>query len=1012
VFVSPLGLDANPGDPVSPRRTLSSGLARALDLGYGVVYLASGPYGETGTIALPDGVSVCGGYDPVSWLEGGAPPVVEVNAASALYAEGITTNTTLQGLVLHGQGASSGESAYGIRVNGCPGGLEIVDMTVAAGAGGPGRPGPTPTAMPSVGGPGSPGQPGCENSSGFCETCSRPSGGAPGANVLFPVASGGAGGNAGLGPSGGYAGGVSPGGASGGLGTPPHLGNWDPDLDFTGADGSVGGDGAAGMGADPNQLAYCQAGGYAPPSGGNGQMGAPGVGGGGGGGGGGGEADCDSYGGSGAGGGAGGGGGGGGGGGETGGGSFAIYLWACDATIRDSNLVTQGGGNGGNGGAGQIGGPGGMGGWGGDPARPNAGNPYGGFSEQDDGSNGGRGGNGGAGGHGGMGGGGGGGPSVGIAIAGGSFPTLQGASFDLGPGGLGGGATHPGTGGISANVWSPVTEIPWTEHQALMALYRSTDGPNWTNHTGWMATTTPCSWYGVTCGGGHVVALALNDNHLSGSIPPEMGDLASLESLNLWSNQLSGSIPPELGGLANLEALYLPGNQLSGGIPPELGGLASLRELFLNNNQLSGGIPSALGNLASLQKLRLSYNPLGGVIPPELANLSSLQEISLYANQLGGRIPPELGSLASLTSLILGGNPLGGPLPLSLASLHLGSFYFGGTNLCEPPDTGFQTWLTGIPDLQRTGEVCVPPATVSASPDAGYSAPGTLLTFTSVYSDANGWDDLDNVYFLLSPGGILTGGVYLRYEVAANRLWLRLPDDTGWEGGGAPEAPGAVRTAFATLDYGQSQVLTSADTLTVTWAFTPSYRNSGKEHGVYLRAESADGFAGWDGHGNWIINRQPTLLPPAAINSTVPSGQRITLDPRYFDADGLANLETMYLAIANAPPSGEFGAGAIYLKYEQATNLMYLADSAGTTWGVGIPGGAAGESLENSAVKVIMQYTSAGAADARTQIVRWRVELKSGFAGSHYVYMRARDGFPGADGDTGWTLKGALTIAR
>jgi hypothetical protein len=44
--------------------------------------------------------------------------------------------------------------------------------------------------------------------------------------------------------------------------------------------------------------------------------------------------------------------------------------------------------------------------------------------------------------------------------------------------------------------------------------------------------------------------LWLNNNQLSGSIPQELGQLASLESLALENNQLSGSIPQELGQLA------------------------------------------------------------------------------------------------------------------------------------------------------------------------------------------------------------------------------------------------------------------------------------------------------------------------------------------------------------------------------------------------------------------------------------------------------------------------------
>ena len=64
-----------------------------------------------------------------------------------------------------------------------------------------------------------------------------------------------------------------------------------------------------------------------------------------------------------------------------------------------------------------------------------------------------------------------------------------------------------------------ISQIPLAECQALAALYNGTGGPQWYDHTGWMATLTPCSWYGVTCQAGRVTQLNLEDNNLSGPLP-------------------------------------------------------------------------------------------------------------------------------------------------------------------------------------------------------------------------------------------------------------------------------------------------------------------------------------------------------------------------------------------------------------------------------------------------------------------------------------------------------------
>lgn len=83
------------------------------------------------------------------------------------------------------------------------------------------------------------------------------------------------------------------------------------------------------------------------------------------------------------------------------------------------------------------------------------------------------------------------------------------------------------------------TEIPQAECETLVALYNSTDGPNWSNNFGWNVTDTPCSWYGVTCSGERVQDLYLVHNGLSGTIP-DLSALTGLQEPGLNDNQLSG----------------------------------------------------------------------------------------------------------------------------------------------------------------------------------------------------------------------------------------------------------------------------------------------------------------------------------------------------------------------------------------------------------------------------------------------------------------------------------------
>ena len=221
--------------------------------------------------------------------------------------------------------------------------------------------------------------------------------------------------------------------------------------------------------------------------------------------------------------------------------------------------------------------------------------------------------------------------------------------------------------------------IPAQERAALIALYNSTNGDSWTNKSGWKTPPldtdgfampgTEESWYGINLSNYHVRAINLTGNLLSGSIPPELGNLSQLTELYLTLNRINGTIPPELGNLSQLTLLHLKYNQLSGPIPPQLGNLSNLSSMAMSYNQLSGNIPAQLGNLGKLNILNLGGNQLSGSIPAQLGNLTQLWELKLNKNQLTGSIPPQLGNLTYLQYLYLSDNQLSGSIPSEMGNL-------------------------------------------------------------------------------------------------------------------------------------------------------------------------------------------------------------------------------------------------------------------------------------------------------------------------------------------------------
>ncbi len=203
---------------------------------------------------------------------------------------------------------------------------------------------------------------------------------------------------------------------------------------------------------------------------------------------------------------------------------------------------------------------------------------------------------------------------------------------------------------------------------ALVALYHSTNGDEWTDHSNWL-TGPLSSWYGIELDGCRVVRVILGNNNLTGTLPPEIGDLTAMQMLYLRDNEIGGTLPPELGLCTSCVEMDLSNSLISGPIPPELGNMSSLEKLVIENCGLTGTLPPEIGNLIHLYHLSLDMNDLEGEIPSTLYDLIDLQVLHLGSNRLNGTIPPDIGDLANLRYLNLSNNLLQGTLPEELFNL-------------------------------------------------------------------------------------------------------------------------------------------------------------------------------------------------------------------------------------------------------------------------------------------------------------------------------------------------------
>ncbi|KAG2615323.1 leucine-rich repeat receptor protein kinase HPCA1-like isoform X2 [Panicum virgatum] len=169
----------------------------------------------------------------------------------------------------------------------------------------------------------------------------------------------------------------------------------------------------------------------------------------------------------------------------------------------------------------------------------------------------------------------------------------------------------------------------------------------------------------------------LADNKLTGELPIFDGTNLGLDNLtntkhfHFGINQLSGPIPSQIfSSYMKLIHVLLDNNNFSGSIPPTLGLLSTLEVLrFDNNPQLNGQVPSNINNLTKLAELHLENSQLTGPLP-DLTGMSALSFVDMSNNSFNASdVPSWFTTLPSLTSLFLENLKIGGQLPQALFSL-------------------------------------------------------------------------------------------------------------------------------------------------------------------------------------------------------------------------------------------------------------------------------------------------------------------------------------------------------
>jgi len=186
-----------------------------------------------------------------------------------------------------------------------------------------------------------------------------------------------------------------------------------------------------------------------------------------------------------------------------------------------------------------------------------------------------------------------------------------------------------------------------------------------------------------------------------------------------------------------------------------------------------------------------------------------------------------------------------------------------------------------------TYEVNRPPVAVSLSPSSGIGQIDTPTTFTAVYKDPDGWQNIKDAYFLMSKSLYSDPSLCAYYDKANNRLYLR--DDTGtkWRGGYQLGSSNLIQNSYVTLDCSRTTVSGNDDTLTINWVVTLKGCFTGVNKLYLCARDFLYAVTDWEMLGTYSIpNHAPVISFLAPTEGTLSLNSPIRFTTIFQDADG------------------------------------------------------------------------------------------------------------------------------
>ena len=184
-----------------------------------------------------------------------------------------------------------------------------------------------------------------------------------------------------------------------------------------------------------------------------------------------------------------------------------------------------------------------------------------------------------------------------------------------------------------------------------------------------------------------------------------------------------------------------------------------------------------------------------------------------------------------------------------------GSVFKGWSGACKGTLTACTITMADTKYVAVEFDDISPPTLGLLTPANMTSGVGLARKFSAVYNDADGYADLKTVDMRVGPAdGVIA--IWLRYDQAANKVYLFNDDGTKFVGGCTPGTAGKISNTYGTLNCGRTTITRVDTALTVNWGITPMAAIVSKTPWKIsiMAKDNANQTSGWGAKGTWTIH--------------------------------------------------------------------------------------------------------------------------------------------------------------